>query len=68
MLTASKSTTLILVFVTQDTGIPAIHVLQSILVMMTLMAVTVMQTAFILDLARIIAHVQQVIEEMELCA
>ena len=32
------------------------------------MAVTVMQTASIWDLARIIAHVQQVLEEMVLCA
>ena len=31
MLIASKSTTLILVFVTQDTGIPAIHVLVGVL-------------------------------------
>ena len=31
MLIASKSTTLILVFVTQDTGIPAIYVLVGVL-------------------------------------
>ena len=41
---------------------------QSILVMTVPMAVIVMQTASFWDLARIIAHVQQVIEEMELCA
>jgi len=32
------------------------------------MAVTVMHNASIWDLARITAHVQQVLEEMELCA
>lgn len=67
MQAAFKSTTVTRVCVTQDTGTSVIPVLQSIIVLKTLMAVTIIQTASILDQESTIAHVQLVILAMGQC-
>lgn len=64
MQTAFKSITPTHVFVTQDTRTSVTHVRQSIIALKTPMAVTIIQTASILDLESTIVRAQLVILEM----